>query len=202
MYVAEAQGHRRMSTDVLQQAILWRRIDSPGHDACGLWVGDDGWRLAGTAAFSLEGTPYHLRYEVYCDRSWHTLGASVTGWCGRTAVKLVLESVPGKGWILNGKEQGEEVTGLVDVDLGFTPATNLIQLRRLSLGVGHEAEAPVAYLHFPKLRLGRLAHRYRRMAFNEYYYEAPIFSYAAILNVSDQGFVTEYPGLWTLESLR
>jgi hypothetical protein len=89
----------------------------------------------------------------------------------------------------------------VDVDLGFTPSTNLIQLRRLSLDIGQEVEAPVAYLHFPALTFGRLEHRYRRVALDKYDYQAPSFGYAAILQVSDLGFVTHYPGLWELEAL-
>jgi hypothetical protein len=117
-------------------------------------------------------------------------------------VKLALEVVPGERWTLNGDEQGEEVAGLVDIDLGFTPATNLIQLRRLSLDISHEAEAPVAYLHFPELTLGRLEQRYRRVALDKYDYQAPGFGYTAILQVSELGFVTQYPGLWALEALQ
>jgi hypothetical protein len=191
-----------MNTNTLEQTILWRRLDVPGHDACGLWVSDNGWCLAGTAMFLFEEQPCHLRYEVDCDSAWRTRAASVSGWLGRTPVQLTLETVPGERWTLNGAEQGEEVAGLVDVDLGFTPATNLIQLRRLALDVGHEVEAPVVYLHFPELTLGRLEHRYHRVALDKYDYQAPAFDYAAILQVSELGFVTQYPGLWALEALQ
>ena len=191
-----------MNTETLEQTILWRRLDSPGHDACALWVSDNGWRLAGTAMFRAEEQPCHLSYEVNCDSSWRTRSASVIGWLGRITVNLALEAVPGERWTLNGNEQGEEVVGLIDIDLGFTPSTNLIQLRRLSLDIGHEAEAPVAYLHFPELTLGRLEHQYRRVALDKYDYQAPSFNYAAILQVSDLGFVTQYPGLWALEVLQ
>jgi len=191
-----------MSTNTLLQTILWRRLDVPGHDACGLWVSDNGWRLAGTAVFHAEEQPSHLSYEVYCDSSWRTRSASVIGWLGRTPVKVALEVLPGEHWTLNGEEQGKDVTGLMDVDLGFTPSTNLVQLQRLSLDVGKEVEAPVTYLHFPELTLGRLDHRYRRIALDQYDYHAPSFGYTAILQVSDLGFVTQYPGLWALEALQ
>lgn len=183
----------------LQQTILWRRLDVPGHDACGLWISDTGWRLAGTAVFRAEEQPCHLSYEVQCDSSWCTRSASVVGWIGKTSVKIALVALPGGRWTLNGDEQGEDVRGLWDIDLGFTPSTNLIQLRRLSLAVGDETEAPVAYLHFPELTLGRLEHSYCRVAHDKYDYRAPLFGFAATLQVSDLGFVTEYPGLWTLE---
>jgi uncharacterized protein len=191
-----------MNTPTLEQVILWHRLDSPGHDACGLWGSDNGWHLAGTAMFRASEQPCHLRYEVHCDSSWRTRSASVIGWLGKTMVQLALEAIPGARWTVNGDEQGEEVAGLIDVDLGFTPATNLIQLRRLSLSVGQAAEAPVAYLQFPELTLGRLGHRYHRVARDQYDYRAPAFDYAAILQVSDLGFVTQYPGLWALEALQ
>jgi hypothetical protein len=158
--------------------------------------------LVGTATFRFEKQPCHLSYEVDCEPSWRTRSVSVSGWLGKTPVRLAVEAVPGEPWTLNGDEQENDVAGLMDVDLGFTPATNLIQLRRLALGVGQEAEAPVAYLQFPELTLGRLEHRYRRVAHDKYDYQAPAFDYAAILHVSDQGFVTQYPGLWALEALQ
>lgn len=90
----------------------------------------------------------------------------------------------------------------MDIDLGFTPATNRVQLRRLSLQVGQRAEAPKAYLAFPELTLRRLEHRYHRVAAAAYDYEAPCFDYAARLQVSEFGFVTHYPGVWEMEASR
>ena len=189
-----------MSTNILEQTILWRRLDSPGHDACGLSSSSQGWRLAGTAVFSSEGQPCRLCYEVDCDTAWHTRWAKVAGWVGRAEVKLHIEAMQAGRWDFNGTEQ-TGLTGLVDVDLGFTPATNLIQFRRLSLGVGHATDAPAVYLNFPELTLSRLEHRYHRVAPDRYDYQAPVFDYAAVLQVSPAGFVTHYPGLWELAAL-
>jgi uncharacterized protein len=47
-----------------------------------------------------------------------------------------------------GSEALKSVADCVDVDLGFTPATNLIVLRGLSLKIGQRAQAPAAYLSF------------------------------------------------------
>ena len=92
-----------------------------------------------------------------------------------------------------------EAAGCIDVDLSFTPATNLIAIRRLALDIGHASEAPAAWLHFPELTLERLEQRYHRVALDTYDYQAPGVGYAASLRVSDSGFVTQYPGLWEQE---
>ena len=185
----------------LTQTILWRRLDAPGYDACALFALIEGWRLAGTAVFALDEIPCHLSYEVLCDGLWRTRSATVRGWIGRHAVELLIDTPSPRRWSFNGSVQ-DDLEGLTDVDLGFTPATNLIQLRRLDLEIGEGVDAPVVYLEFPELALGRLDHRYDRRTQSTYDYAAPRFDYAATLEVSDVGFVTRYPGLWDLEALR
>jgi hypothetical protein len=92
------------------------------------------------------------------------------------------------------------VAGCLDVDLGFTPATNLFALRRLALKVGQHAEAPAAYLEFPSLRVTTLPQRYKRTGRTEYAYEAPTVGYSGTLRVSSLGAVVQYPGLFELVS--
>lgn len=103
-------------------------------------------------------------------------------------------------WALNGTER-PQAAGCVDVDLNFTPATNLIAIRRLALQVGDQSEAPAAWLRFPELALERLEQQYHRVALDRYDYQAPGVGYAATLQVSEIGFVTRYPGLWELEAV-
>jgi hypothetical protein len=190
-----------MDNYTLEQTILWRRIDQPGHDACALWSSRDGWRVAGTAVFALDGEPCHLRYEVHCDRSWHSRLGMVDGWIGQKPIDFRIVSIPGQRWTLNGVEE-KAVTGCADVDLSFTPATNLLQLRRLALGVGEQGEAPAAWLRFPESALGRLEQTYARVAHERYDYRAPTVEFAAQLEVTNTGFVTRYPGLWEMVALR
>jgi uncharacterized protein len=185
----------------LEQTILWRCLDSPGHDACGLWALPDGWRLSGAAVFSLEEQPCHLAYTVDTDLEWRTRSATVTGWFGHEPVALAIESLAGERWSLNGTEQGA-VAGCVDIDLSFTPATNLIALRRLALPIGEGAEAPAAWLDFPAPTLQRLDQQYRRLTSDRYGYRSPGNGYAGQLEVSEAGFVLRYPGLWELELVR
>lgn len=182
----------------IERTILWRRLDTPGHDACALWKLDDGWRLAGTAVFMFEGRPCHLAYAVECDAAWRMCAADVTGWMGKENVTLSLHAADGH-WQLNGADQ-PQVAGCVDADLGFTPATNLIALRRLALRIGEVADAPAAWLSFPELELILLRQRYYRLDEHRYAYQSPDVGYAGTLDVSEAGFVTIYPGLWELET--
>jgi len=176
---------------------LWRRLDEPGHDACGLWRLDTGWRLSGAAAFREAGRPCHLRYDVLADRAWRTRRATVSGHVGRRAVDLRIASAGRGRWRLDGALQ-PAISGCVDVDLGFTPATNLLPLRRLALKIGERADAPAAYLEVPRLRLVVLPQTYHRLSRTRYAYASPTAGYADTLEVSPLGAVIHYPEVFEL----
>ncbi|MEI9404324.1 putative glycolipid-binding domain-containing protein [Mesorhizobium argentiipisi] len=176
-------------------SILWRRLDLKGHDACLLSATDRGWRLKGHALFAHDGKPCSLAYAVECDVGWSTRFARVEGFVGTQELHCEIERLADGQWMLNGAGQAG-VAGLVDIDLGFTPATNFVAVRRFNLGVGMATPAPAAYLAFPELRLTRLDQTYRRLDENRYAYAALAFGYEAILTVSSAGFVLDYPGLW------
>jgi hypothetical protein len=89
---------------------------------------------------------------------------------------------------------------LTDLDLGFTPATNLVPIRRLALEVGDASEAPAAWLDAKAGRLELMAQRYERRSESTYWYEAPSAGYAELLEVDAFGFVRHYPRLWTAVS--
>lgn len=176
-------------------AILWRRLDTPGHDACRLERTGSGWRLAGAAIFRHESLPACLAYQVECDAQWRTSRGSVQGWVGDRTVDLPIQRTPAGVWTLHGKI-APHLEGCFDLDFGFTPATNLFQLRRAALQIGQSAAIPVAWLDVADSTLQVLQQHYTRRSAEEYWYEAPRFGYAASLTVLPIGFILRYPGLW------
>jgi hypothetical protein len=178
--------------------ILWRRLDVAGHDACRLEQRDDGWRLEGAAAFKHEGAPTCLTYKIDCNGEWRTREGVVQGWVGARPLDYRITRTLDGVWTLNG-EVVLQLDNCVDLDLGFTPATNLLQLRRVALEVGQAADVPVAWLDVAMGTLEVLHQRYERRTAEAYWYEAPRFKYSALLQVSAVGFVEKYPNLWEAE---
>ena len=172
----------------------WQRLDTKGNDVCRLFRLERGWRLSGNAVFDEDGKHYALSYTVDCDAQFQTLRALVSGTRDMADIDIVIEK-RGHSWALNGVD-APQTKNCLDVDLGFTPATNLIPLRRLSLQHGERASAPAAYLRFPELILERLEQEYRRVNETEYDYNSPRFGYHETLTVTGVGFVTEYPPFW------
>ena len=87
----------------------------------------------------------------------------------------------------------------IDLDLGFTPATNLLTIRRLKLPVGQAAKARAAWLSFPALALEPLDQMYRRKDVSLYGYESDGGRFSTELEVNDAGFVLLYPDRWRAE---
>jgi hypothetical protein len=183
-------------------ALLWRSLDQTGHEACRLVSEDSGWHLTGTAVFAGDGQPCRLDYHVVCDSSWRTRSGRVSGWVGGSTVEVALAVDPDRRWRINQAER-PELAGCIDLDLNFSPSTNLIPIRRLNLAVGMQAELTAAWLRFPSFTLEPLPQRYRRLDSSTYRYESvgPAGLFVADLQVSPEGFVTHYPGLWQAEAM-
>ena len=180
------------------QSILWRRLDRPGHEFCRLIERDGDWHLSGTAVFTDERGPCRLDYAVVCDAAWRTRSGQVRGWVGDRDVRIEVTVHDPRGWLIDGAEC-RPVAGGVDLDLNFSPSTNLLPIRRLDLSVGEEAEVRAAWLRFPSFALEPLVQRYRRLAEHRYRYESGGGSFVAELRVNRAGFVTHYPDLWQIE---
>ncbi|MGH7498709.1 MAG: putative glycolipid-binding domain-containing protein [Gemmatimonadales bacterium] len=181
-----------------EELVLWRRLDRPGHEAARLIFHDPFWQLSGTAVFAHESQPCRLEYLVVCTASWQTLRAKIAGWVGSRCVRLDLVSDSTHHWRLNGVEC-TEVEGCIDLDLAFSPATNLLPIRRLHLPLGQRAEVTTAWLRFPDLTLQPLAQAYVHVGERKYHYESQGGEFAADLEVNATGMVVRYPDLWEAE---
>jgi uncharacterized protein len=178
--------------------ILWRRLDLPGHDICRFWKSPAGWQLSGTAIFQFDQMPCLLVYEVSANANWQTCIARISGYVGASNIDLTIAPTTNKYWSINGVET-QAAAGSIDLDLGFTPATNLIAIRRLSLNIGERASAPAAWLDFPDFTLKQLEQQYHRLSDTQYEYASPDVGYAAVLEVDRYGAITHYPDLWEQE---
>lgn len=177
------------------ESILWRGIVLPGHEACRLFSQDSQWHLEGTAVFSYEQQPCRLNYQIVCNAAWQTLSARVEGWVGNTIIDIQIKTDVNGHWWLNGTEQ-PDVMMCTDIDLNFSPSTNLLPIRRLGLAIGQAAEVKAAWLRFPTFKLESLPQQYRRLDETTYRYESAGGQFVAELKVNRTGFVVDYPGIW------
>lgn len=176
---------------------LWKRIDAPGHDAALLVENGPGHALSGTAVFEHEGRPACLNYSVELKPDWTTESGRITGFVAGERIDVTIQR-RADGWYLNGESQG--LGHLVDLDYGFTPATNLQQIQRLRLPRGKRVEVPVAWFDVGSTKLIELPQVYEKRDDLTYPYEGPMFGYKAVLQLAESGFARVYPELWVMEA--
>ena len=180
-------------------SILWRRLDRPGHESSRLFLRGSQWNLTGTAVFANDDQPCRLDYMVLCDSRWQTFYGKISGWAGSQTVEVELSVDSDHRWRLNGTEC-PAVAGCIDLDLNFSPSTNLLPIRRLNLAVGQEAAVRAAWVRFPSFTLEPLEQQYRRIDVATYRYESAGGRFVADLQVNAAAFVTHYPRFWQAES--
>ena len=182
----------------MTEIIFWRRLDIPGHEIATLNRINDDWKLSGTALFSYQQNPCKLEYEINCDAQWRTRTAKIIGGIGNKVINIEVSVDENQNWYLNGAKSST-VEGCIDIDLGFSPSTNLLPIRRLSLSVGQKAEVKAAWLPFPTLKFELLPQVYRREGEKIYRYESRGGAFSRQLEVNESGFVTNYPEVWVAE---
>lgn len=102
----------------------------------------------------------------------------------------------GRWWI--NERECPAAAGCVDVDLNFSPSTNLLPIRRLGLPIGQAADVRAAWLRFPSFTLEPFAQTYRRLAATTYRYESA-GGFVAELEVDATGLVRRYADIWQAE---
>jgi hypothetical protein len=145
-----------------------------------------------------EGKACRLDYVIDCDAQWLTRSAVVTGWVGDRTIDVTVTRTASGQWRLNGKVC-EDVAGCIDIDLNFSPSTNLLPIRRLDLEVGALASVRAAWLRFPGFALEPLDQTYTRLEEGRYRYESGGGRFVAEVTVDDAGLVIDYGKIWSRE---
>lgn len=180
--------------------ILWKWLDGSGHECAHLSRRNGSWRIVGTALLVHEERPCQLTYRLTCGASWQTRTARVVGRLGDARVAVDIERDNAGGWLLNG-QKCPDVVGCMDIDLNFSPVTNLLPIRRLALSVGQAADVRAAWLRFPSFSLEPLDQIYRRIGEYLYRYEAVASGFTADLTTNAAGFVTRYGHIWEAQAI-
>ena len=176
-------------------ALAWKRVDTTGIERFQMERQASGSTLRGTIVLVQDGIPFEARYEVRCDQAWVTRAVVVDlrGPEGDRSLRITAES--GR-WSADGGPL-EAVRGCIDVDLGWTPSTNILPIRRLDLGVGESKSVTAAWVRFPELTVEPLSQEYRRLDERRYRYSSAGGRFVAELEVDEDGLVTTYGQIWT-----
>jgi hypothetical protein len=173
---------------------IWRRLDRPGMEVCRVIEDDSGIRFEGSVLLVNQGVPWQIAYTIRCDRRWLTREVDVraTG----TTPHAISMRVDGDGhWWVNDVAR-DDLHLCIDVDLGFSPSTNTLPIRRLRLDLDRAATIQAAWVEFPSFAVQRVAQRYTRVGDRAYRYDNLPTGFQADIAVDETGLVTGYPPGW------
>lgn len=181
-----------MSVD--QQLIssgLWRWLQGTGLERFEFLRAVSEWVFRGTILTLAQGEAVEARYELLCDQAFLTRRANISVRSSAGERTLAISAENGR-WYENGREN-TTVRGALDIDLGWSPSTNTLPIRRLEIQVG---QFVAAWVRFPSLTLEPLPQEYARLAERLYHYSSRGGSFTAQLQVDDQRLVVDYQGFW------
>jgi hypothetical protein len=173
--------------------VAWRRTDEVLADEhCTLAVRGGGLSLIGTVLGSEEGVPIRIEYRVLADGAGLTSAVHVRDLRGFDQRTLTVERSTKGVWTVDGVP-AKALKGCTDIDLGCSPSTNTLPIRRLRLGVGASSTIQAAWVRFPALEVVKAAQTYTRL--DEFTYRYTSGDFTAALTVDEDGLVAQY-GDW------
>ena len=170
--------------------VAWRRAGAvTAEEHCTVTLRDSGLSLVGTVLGAEDGVPVRIEYRVLTDPRGFTTAVHVRDLRGFELRTLALTRDAKGAWTVDGGA-ARTLKGCSDVDLGCSPSTNTLPIRRLRLGIGASKTIQAAWVRFPDLAVQKAAQTYTRLDESTYRYASATFE--SDLVVDDQSVVTEY----------
>jgi uncharacterized protein len=170
--------------------VSWQRVDeTPTDEVCAMSVRNSGLSLIGTVLGADGGVPLRIEYRVLTDAAGLTTAVHLREQRGFGQQTLTLARDAKGGWTGDGTAL-RGLRGCTDIDLGFSPSTNTLPIRRLRLAIGASATIKAAWVRFPGLTVEKAAQTYARL--DQFTYRHASGSFEAELTVDDDGLVVAY----------
>lgn len=170
--------------------VAWRRSDEVQADEhCTVTLRDGGLSLVGTILGAEGGVPVRVEYRIMANGAGLTTAVHVRDQRGFEARTIALARDTRGAWTVDGRA-ARALARCTDVDLGCSPSTNTLPIRRLRLGIGVSHTIQAAWIRFPELTVVKAAQTYTRL--DEFTYRYSSGDFVDELTVDDDGVVTTY----------
>jgi uncharacterized protein len=174
----------------------WRSKEYGSLEECRLLTKEDAIEVDSVINGSYDHNNFSVRYTIITNLNWETIHFSVSSEVNGKQ-RTISCSSDGKGnWSENGKTL-PGFAGCTDIDIPLTPFTNTLPINRLGLELNAAAKIKVLYIDVLQQKETALHQRYTRIAAGKYKYENVPNDFEAMISVDGDGFVTDYPGLFS-----
>jgi hypothetical protein len=175
--------------------IVWQRtLDSKSIEYCTVTTrpGDVG--ISGRIIAAHESRPLEIAYEIRCGDDWAAQAIRIEQTIDASICHLKIAR-SGDGWLIDGVPD-PRLRGCQEVDIGLTPSTNALAIRRLGLTVGAAGEITAAWVKLPVLAVEPSHQRYERLGERDYRYTNLDSGFTAMVTVDALVLPVSYEGVW------
>jgi hypothetical protein len=179
----------------METRIQWKGLEDNTIENCTINVCSEG--VVVTSKIS--GKDVDISYQIMTDTRWLTNRCELSGYFRGFNIQFLFERNHRGTWIANGQldarfDQWEYV------DISLTPFTNSLPINRLVLPEKEAREISALYFDFTDRKVRLVKQCYTRLSANLYHYENVPNDFEADILVDDNGFVVDYPALFTRKS--
>lgn len=178
----------------MSETATWQRLDRSSLEFL-QWSADHEFVLRGEVVGDIDGLLGRVMYRVRTGSDLLTRVVRIQFLSHSGAHYLRLSRNHQGQLHANGTER-PDLADATDVDIGVTPSTNTLPIRRFRLAVGESRDLVAAWIRFPELSVIPARQRYTRVTEDHYLYESLDSGYQARLTVQNDGIVVQYADIW------
>ncbi|MGP4063185.1 putative glycolipid-binding domain-containing protein [Halobacillus sp. H74] len=177
----------------MEHRVIWDHLEAAGAEHVKLKRSETHMEVNGTVLLVHNQMPHRLEYEVKLDLDWKTKTVKV--YHDGSPKPFVVHAEKQDKWWVNG-EYDENLDGATNVDLTFTPFSNMLPINRVSWKIGERRTFKMVYVDVMLREVQPLLQVYTYLGDTEgkRIFQYKCRDYETALVVDQDGWVVEYPG--------
>lgn len=175
--------------------MMWENDETAGCEVLEIITEMEDIRIDSTILVLDEKGPVKIHYQLELDAAWKTKRITINSGDGN---ELELTSSGEGKWYGQDGKLLDALTGAIDVDISATPFSNSLPINRHQWVEGQARNFEMVYIAVPSMELQKVKQRYTCVKSTTpriFRYQSENFE--SLIEVDDDGFVLDYPGLFT-----
>lgn len=180
----------------MQFNILWSGREYHSVENCLIDITPSGVDINSVIAGSYRGIIYRVDYHLKANPDWETQFIQIISRHSNSEQKFRLHRFGKEHWVSEGQII-HIFDGCTEPDIAVTPFTNSLPINRLKCGKEETSHVKVIYFDLLEKQVRPVQQLYRRLNEKQYHYENIPNDFEADITVDENGFVVDYPPLFT-----
>ena len=181
----------------MQNNIIWEGIHDESLENCNVLTNERGYETTSLVSLVEEDYVCNIEYHLTMNKKWESQTCKITNCHEEGNKTLELERLADNKWLINGKEAGE-FDGFHGIDISITPFTNTLIINRKQLKEEESINLNIIYIEPLKMVYSPIEVVYTKLTDREFEYQNLTTGYNVVLDVNENGLVTNYPGYFKM----